>query len=38
MQNDEEKAQESKSDQETGEVTAGVTDTGLIINPRFRLT
>ena len=33
MQNNEEETQGSKSDQETGEVTAGVTDTGLVLNP-----
>ena len=38
MQNDEEKTQENKSSQETGEVTAGVTDTGLIINPKAEPT
>ena len=38
MQNDEEKAQGSKSVQETGEVTAGVADTGLIINPEAEPT
>ena len=38
MQNDEEKTQGSKSVQETGEVTAGVADTGLIINPEAEPT
>ena len=38
MQNNEEEAQGSKSSQETGEVTAGVTDTGLIINPKAEPT
>ena len=38
MQNDEEKTQGSKFGQETGEVTAGVTDTGLIINPEAEPT
>ena len=38
MQNDEEKTQGSKSGQETGEVTAGVTNTGLIINPEAEPT
>ena len=38
MQNDEEETQGSKSGQETGEVTAGVTATGLIINPEAEPT
>ena len=38
MQNDEEEAQGSKSSQETEEVTAGVTDTGLIIDPKAEPT
>ena len=38
MQNDEKETQESKSSQETEEVTAGVTDTELIINPKAEPT
>ena len=38
MQNDEEETQGSKSVQETGEVTAGVADTGLIIDPEAEPT
>ena len=38
MQNDEEETQGSKPSQETGEVTAGVTDNGLIINPKAEPT
>ena len=38
MQNDEEETQESKSSQETEEVTTGITDTGLIIDPKAEPT
>ena len=38
MQNGEEETQGSKSVQETGEVTAGVSDTGLILNPEAEPT
>ena len=38
MQNNEEETQGSKPSQETGEVTAGVTDNGLIIDPKAEPT
>ena len=38
MQNNEEETQESKPSQETEEVTAGVTDNGLIIDPKAEPT